>query len=117
MTISLWTFMISATLIVFGLIILIIGVIGVFRIKYVLNRLHSAAMIDSLGLLLITAGVMVLRGFSFDSAKLLMMVAIFWIASPLCSHLLASLEVSTNRDYRKDAEVANLEDIMDKEKE
>lgn len=110
-------FLFAALFIIAGLIVLIVGVIGIFRIKYVLNRLHAAAMIDSLGLLLIALGVMVIRGFSFDSAKLLMMVALFWIASPLCSHLLISLEVATNKDYKKDAEVVTLEELERKETE
>ena len=89
MTINTITFFFSALLIISGMAVLAVGVIGIFRFKYVLNRLHAAAMLDSLGLLLILAGVMVIRGFSYDSAKLLMMIALFWIASPVCSHLLA----------------------------
>ena len=40
---------IASVLILAGLLVLISGVIGIFRIRYALNRLHSAAMLDSLG--------------------------------------------------------------------
>ena len=35
-----------------GLFILITGVVGVYRFHYALNRVHSAALIDTLGILL-----------------------------------------------------------------
>lgn len=111
MTISTPIFLLSALFITAGIAVLVVGVFGIFKIKYVLNRLHAAAMLDSLGLLLISLGVMVIRGFSYDSAKLFMMIALFWIASPLCSHLLIALEVATNSDYKKVAKVTTLEEL------
>jgi multicomponent Na+:H+ antiporter subunit G len=96
---------IASAFILAGLVVLISGVIGIFRIKYALNRLHSAAMLDSLGLFMITAGLIVIKGFSFDSLKLLMILGLFWIASPACSHLLAALEVSTNPELKNDCEI------------
>ncbi len=111
MIISTPRFLLSALFVTAGIAVLIIGVFGIFKIKYVLNRLHAAAMLDSLGLLMIAVGVMIIRGFSYDSAKLLMMIALFWIASPLCSHLLIALEVATSKDYKKDAKVTTLEEL------
>ena len=111
MIISTPRFLLAAILIILGICVLVTGVIGIFRIKYVLNRLHAAAMLDSLGLLFISAGVMVIRGLSFDCAKLLMMIALFWIASPLCSHLLMALEVATNKRYRQEAKVTTIEEL------
>ena len=96
---------ISEIFIVMGIIVLVSGVVGIFRIKYVLNRLHSAAMVDSLGLLLITIGIIIYNGFSFDSVKLFLIVLLFWIAAPVCSHLVAALEVSTNPEIDKDCEI------------
>ena len=42
-----------------GLFILITGVVGVYRFRYALNRVHSAALIDTLGILLMLIGVMI----------------------------------------------------------
>ncbi len=96
---------IAGIFILAGIVVLISGVIGIFRIRYVLNRLHAAAMLDSLGLFLITIGMVVINGFSFDSLKLFMVVVLFWVASPVCSHLLAALETSTNPELEKDCEI------------
>lgn len=103
-------FFIAAVLILMGILILIAGTIGIFRIKYVLNRLHSAAMLDSLGLLLITLGLIVINGFSYASLKLLIILALFWVASPVCSHLVAALETSTNPELKKDCEIIEVEE-------
>ncbi len=99
----------AMVLILAGILVLLAGVIGIFRIKYALNRLHSAAMVDSLGLFLITAGMIVISGFTVDSLKLILIVALFWVASPVCSHLLSALEVSTNEDLPNNCEIMNEE--------
>ena len=110
-------FLIAAIFILAGLLVFISGVIGIFRIKYALNRLHSAAMLDSLGLLLITTGLIIIKGLSFDSLKLLLILGLFWIASPVCSHLLAALEVSTNTDLKEDCEIIEMSEFEELKKQ
>ena len=105
MNISLWRFIPAALLIAAGVVIMAIGVFGVFRIKYALNRMHAAAMGDSLGILLIAAGVMLIFGLSFTTLKILCVVLLFWIAAPTCSHLLAGFEASTNENLSDECEV------------
>ena len=102
--------LIAGIFILAGIIVLITAVIGVFRIKYALNRLHSAAMIDSLGLFLITVGMIAIYGLSFASLKLLLINGLFWFASPVCSHLLAALETATNPDVDKECEILKVEE-------
>lgn len=105
MNISLIRFLIAALLIMMGIIIMAIQLLAVFKLKYVLNRMHGAAMGDSMGIFLIIAGLMVIYGFSYASLKLLAILVLFWFASPVCSHLLAKLEVSTNDELEKECEV------------
>ena len=57
----------AALFIVSGLFIEICSVFGVFRLKYILNRMHAAAMGDTLGIALILIGLIIVRGFGFDS--------------------------------------------------
>ena len=78
---------------------------GVFKLSYALNRMHAAAMGDSLGIMMIVLGMMVIYGISFASLKLLTVLVVFWFASPVCSHLLAKLEVSTNEQIEDECEV------------
>ncbi|MBQ8536483.1 MAG: monovalent cation/H(+) antiporter subunit G [Clostridia bacterium] len=94
-------FILSASLILFGLFILVSAIIGVYRFKYVLNRMHAAAMGDTLGLLFVILGLIVASGFNFTSLKLLLLIAMLWISSPVSSHLIGRLEVATNPDLEE----------------
>ena len=108
MNISLIRFIIAAVLIMIGILIMVIQTFGVFRLNYALNRMHAAAMGDSLGIMMIVLGMMVIYGISFASLKLLTVLVVFWFASPVCSHLLAKLEVSTNEQIEDECEVFSL---------
>ena len=105
MSISPVRFIIAAILIMIGILIMVIQTFGVFRLKYALNRMHAAAMGDSLGIMMVILGMMVIYGFSCASLKLLTVLIVFWFASPVCSHLLAKLEVSTNEQIEEECEV------------
>ncbi|MDO4490365.1 MAG: monovalent cation/H(+) antiporter subunit G [Lachnospiraceae bacterium] len=96
---------ISVPFIVIGLLTLCVSVLGVFRFKYVLNRMHSAAMGDSLGILFILIGLMILSGFTFGTLKLMLIIMFFWLAGPVSSHLIANMEVTVNEDLEKECEV------------
>ncbi len=91
-------FIIGALLIVMGLIVFGLSVFGVFRFKYVLNRMHAAAMGDTLGILLTVAGLAVLSGFTAVTWKLVLVVIMLWLTSPVASHLIGRLETHTNKD-------------------
>ena len=93
MNISLIRFIIAAVLIMIGILIMVIQTFGVFKLNYALNRMHAAAMGDSLGIMMIVLGMMVIYGISFASLKLLTVLVVFWFASPVCSHLLAKLDL------------------------
>ena len=88
-----------------GLITMAIGVYGMFRYKYVLNRMHMAAAIDTLGLLLIMCGLIVWQGLSINSMKIVLIILFFWISGPVASHLIARMEVSTNEKLEEECEV------------
>ena len=105
MNISLIRFIIAAVLIMIGILIMVIQTFGVFKLSYALNRMHAAAMGESLGIMMIVLGMMVIYGISFASLKLLTVLVVFWFASPVCSHLLAKLEVSTNEQIEDECEV------------
>ena len=98
MNISLIRFIIAAVLIMIGILIMVIQTFGVFKLNY-------ALMGDSLGIMMIVLGMMVIYGISFASLKLLTVLVVFWFASPVCSHLLAKLEVSTNEQIEDECEV------------
>ena len=98
-------FAVSAVLILSGLAVMCLGVIGVYRFKYVLNRMHAAAMNDTLGISFIMMGLIVMSGFTFTSLKLLLIILMLWLSSPVSSHLIGRFELTTNEDIAREMEV------------
>ena len=84
-----------------GMVFSLLSCIGVFRLKFVLNRMHAAAIGDTLALTLCLGGLMLLTGFSYTTAKFLLVVFFLWISSPASSHLIAKFEVTTNENVTK----------------
>lgn len=98
-------FILSAALTTCGLFCLLSGVVGVYRFRYALSRLHAAALLDTVGILLMLLGVIVATGVTIASGKMLVVIALLWLTSPVSSHLIGRLEVATNDELDKDAQV------------
>jgi multicomponent Na+:H+ antiporter subunit G len=94
-------FLAGAFLLLFGLVIFIIEMIGVFRFKYVLNRMQAAAMGDTLGIGFSLMGLILMSGLNFTSLKLFFVIVFLWFSSPTSSHLVARLEVTTDEEPEK----------------
>lgn len=94
-------FLLGSALLLLGLFFFVLQVIGVFKFKYVLNRMHAAAMGDTLGIGACFLGLILISGFTFTSLKLFLVIVFLWFSSPTASHLIAKLEVDTNEDEVK----------------
>ena len=94
-------FLAGGALLLMGLGIFVIEMIGVFRFRYVLNRMHAAAMGDTLGIGLCMLGLIVICGWNFTSLKLFLVILFLWLSSPTSSHLIARLEVATDEEPEK----------------
>ena len=94
-------FIAGAFFLLMGLAIFILEIIGVFRFKYVLNRMHAAAMGDTFGIGCSLTGLIIMNGFHFTSLKLFLVVVFLWFSSPVSSHLIARLEVATDEEPDK----------------
>ena len=111
-------FLIGAGMLLIGLAIFLIEVYGIFHLDYVLNRMHAAAMGDTLGISFSLIGLMIFSGFNFTTLKLALIVLFFWFASPVSSHLLARLEVTTNENVKEHCTVCeDLETVEEESKE
>lgn len=105
-------FSIGAIFIVLGAVVAILSVLGTWKFKFVLNRMHSAALNDTLGILFMMLGLIVLSGFNFTSLKLFLLICFYWIASPVASHLLAKFEIMTDKEnVKKECEVPDDVDL------
>lgn len=89
-------FILAALLMLAGVLMIILAVLGVYRFHFVLNRMHSAAMGDTLGILFIILGLMVAIGWDMALLKLGAIIVFMWTASPVASHLITKLEYLTN---------------------
>ena len=94
-------YIIAGILLLIGISIACIATFGIFKFKYVLNRMHAAAMCDTLALMICLLGVSVLYGFSYITLKLILIIIFLWLASPVSSHLIARLEVTTNPEGKE----------------
>ena len=94
-----------------GLCCLVSGVVGVYRFKYSLNRIHAAALMDTVGILLMLLGVIVATGFNFTSAKILVVIAFLWLTSPVSGHLIGRMEITINDELEKSMAVIDRETV------
>lgn len=89
---------IAAVCIIIGLLVFLCGTYGVFRLKYVMNKMHAAALGDTMGLFMVTLGLIILNSNIFVIAKLILIILFFWLTSPIATHMLAKVELLTNKD-------------------
>lgn len=94
-------FIIGAGMLLCGLGIFLIEIYGIFHLKYALNRMHAAAMGDTLGISFSLIGLMLFSGLNFTTLKMGLIVVFFWFASPVASHMLARMEATTNKSSGK----------------
>ncbi len=112
-------FLAGAVFLLMGLGIFAIEMVGVFRFKYVLNRMHAAAMGDTLGIGFSLVGLMIMSGWNFTTLKLFLVIVFLWFSSPASSHLIARLEVATDEDrdsHYREVSLRELEKELKEEK-
>lgn len=83
-----------------GLAFVVIALVGVFRFRSVLNRLHAAAIGETMAVLFLFLGAMQIRAEGFFIGKLVCMLVFLWITSPVATHLIASTEWTREDIFR-----------------
>lgn len=94
-------FIVGTIFLLSGLFTFFMEIISIYKLKYVLDRMHAAATGDTLGILLSVIGLMIMNGLNFTTCKMALIIIFFWCASPASSHLIARLEVTTNESEDK----------------
>ena len=95
-------FILCALLMALGLFFEISAVIGVFRFKAALNRMHAAALGDTLGIFFMLLGLAVANGLDMLTLKILLLIPLFWTTSPVSSHLIGKLELITHEGLERE---------------
>ncbi len=98
-------FLLGTGLLLAGLGIFLVELYGVFKFQYVLNRMHAAAIGDTLGIGVCLTGLILLSGLNFTSVKMALVIVFLWLASPVSSHLISRLEVVTNEQLEEQCEL------------
>ena len=99
------------SLLILSVTIFAIEIIGVFKMKFSLNRMHAAAMGDTLGLGSGLLGLMIISGLNFTTLKMLLVWIFLWCTSPVASHLIARMEYETNDNLSGQAQHAELLEV------
>lgn len=106
---------IGCLFILVGMVIFFTELFGVFHFNYVLNRMHAAAMGDTLGISACLIGLMIFSGLNFTTLKMFLIIVFLWFASPVSSHVLSRLEAATNDNLSSHCEI--YEDVETLERE
>lgn len=94
-----------------GLACCAVSVLGVFRFRYAANRMHAAAIGDTMGIGLCLLGLAISAPDVCTALKLILAVIFMWVTSPVASHLLCRLEIETNEE--RDEEMTVHETIQE----
>lgn len=107
-------FAVIAILFAIGVIALFVSILGTYRFRFALNRIHSAAISDTFCMFFILAGLAVASGLNFTTLKILLVLAFMWCTSPLSAHMLSSLEYHTDEHLGEHCEFRRLKSKEDK---
>jgi len=72
-----------------GAVFCLIGALGLLRLPDVYARMHAASVVDTLGMLLLVLGMLVIEGFSQNALKLLMIAVFVLFTTPVAAHALS----------------------------
>ena len=95
-------FLLAALFITSGLILFGVATMGLYRLKYVLNRIHASAKCDTLAGVLILIGVCIISGFSFTTLKIIVIGIFIWLTNPVSIFMISRAEVNTNPQIKEE---------------
>ena len=72
-----------------GAAFLVIGAIGLVRLPDFFTRIHATGVIDTLGIGLTFAGLVILAGWSLPAVKLVLILCFMLLTGPTATHALA----------------------------
>ena len=82
----------------FGVFMFFSEIVGFYKFKYVMNRMHAAAMGDTLGIGSMLIAVAILTGELVPVLKLLLILVFMFLTGPVVTHLIAGAEVETHKN-------------------
>ena len=78
-----------------GAFVFAVSVVGLFRFKNTLDRIHASELSDTMGIFCTIVGLIILSDNFFSAAKLSLVVIFIWLTSPVAAHLIGKIEILT----------------------
>ncbi|MGE0846422.1 MAG: monovalent cation/H(+) antiporter subunit G [Flavobacteriaceae bacterium] len=85
---------VAYALIGIGSFLVVVGAIGLNRMPDVYTRMHATSVSDTLGAMLILVGLMFEAGLTLVSAKLAIIILLFFFTGPVATHAVARAALS-----------------------
>ena len=79
----------ATILMILGLFFFSVSVLGLFRFPDAITRIHAAAKSDTLSAILIVVALIILRGWSAEAVRLVMIIVFIWVTNPTGSHAIS----------------------------
>jgi len=92
-----------------GAIAYLLSILGVFKMNYVLNRMHVSAIGDTIGMTLIFIGLIIIEGFNFNTLKIITVLTFMMLTGPISGHLISKLVYITDENLKDHCEVIETE--------
>ncbi len=100
-------FIVVALLLLAAIVLESFAIFGVNRFRFSLNRLHAAAIGDTMSISCVILAAIVYTGLELLSLKYFLILTLMWMTSPVSGHLIALLVYKTDEDIEKEAKVWN----------
>ena len=98
-------FILAAIFLASGIVVFGVATLGLYRLKYVLNRIHASSKCDTLGGMLMLIGICIIAGFTFTTLKIIALVIFIWLTNPLAIFMIGRAEVLTNPNLEDEVSI------------
>lgn len=88
-------------IIIIGLVLIAIGIFGIFKNKDFYSRISIASIIDTAGFITIAIGVIVIKGINLFSLKVFLILCLMVLLNPLATHTIARSAHASGYKIRK----------------
>ncbi len=90
--------MIANILLVFSMVFLLMGAIGVNRLKGVFPKLLTSSLIDTMAMMLLITALMIKSGFSGMSVRLGIVMLFILLTNPVINHVITQVAKENEND-------------------
>lgn len=79
----------AVVLVSLGILLMLTGSLGILRLPDFYSRSHATSKVDTVGIILLLAGLAVNQGMTQNAVKLLLAILFVGLANPVSAHALA----------------------------